>query len=289
MQKAARTTEARTPDDPFEDHCWKDVIPADVIELYSNYRREVGVGPSPALVAIDLYELVYQGGAKPVPQVMKAYPNSCGEHAWAAIAPTKRLFAAARAAGLAVFYSTGDARPQSQPKNVRATRRQGVRVDPELYAIRPEFKPQPEDVVITKVRASAFFGTPLAAHLTQLGVRASSLRRKHLGLRARSAVDAIPRFHVTGRGMLLDRAPSRKGQPLRHAPQVRRRAPRRRGRRALERCGPGHDGAPRRRVAVITGGGHGTARLTRSDWRQKARRSSSPRSTRSPPRRSPRT
>src|SRR5437773_1645639 len=98
MQKAAtRVTEPRRQDDPFEDHCWKDIMPPDVIELYSNYRREVGVGPSPALVAIDLYELVYQGGAKPVAQVMKIYPNSCGEYAWAAIAPTKRLFAAARA------------------------------------------------------------------------------------------------------------------------------------------------------------------------------------------------
>jgi len=200
MQKAAtRASEAHRHDDPFEDHCWKDIMPPDVIELYSNYRREVGVGPSPALVAIDLYELVYQGGAKPVPQVMKTYPNSCGEYAWAAIAPTKRLFAAARAAGLPIFYSTGDTRPQSQPKNVRATRRQGVSIDRELYSIRPEFKPGPDDVVITKVRASAFFGTPLAAHLTQLGVQSVILCGESTsGCVRASAVDAYSHgFHVT--------------------------------------------------------------------------------------------
>ena len=200
MQKAAgKAAEARRHDDPFEDHCWKDIMPPDVIELYSNYRREVGVGPSPALIAIDLYELVYQGGAKPVPQVMKAYPNSCGEYAWAAIAPTKRLFAAARAAGLPVFYSTGDTRPQSQPKNVRATRRQGVSTDRELYSIRPEFKPAPDDVVITKVRASAFFGTPLAAHLTQLGVKSVIVCGESTsGCVRASAVDAYSHgFHVT--------------------------------------------------------------------------------------------
>src|SRR5258708_34173882 len=101
---------------------------------------------------------------------MKAYPNSCGEHAWAAIAPTKRLFAAARAAGLPVFYSTRDTRPQSQPKNVRATRRQGMNDERDLYGIRPEFKPRPEDVVITKRRATAFFAPPLPAHPTHLGV-----------------------------------------------------------------------------------------------------------------------
>ena len=42
---------------------------------------------------------------------------------------------------------------------------------PVKYAIRPEFKPKPQDVVITKQRASAFFGTPLVVHLTQLGVQ----------------------------------------------------------------------------------------------------------------------
>jgi nicotinamidase-related amidase len=200
MQKAIRgLTQAHSLEDPFEDHCWKDIVPADVIELYSNYRREVGVGPSPALIAIDLYELVYQGGAKPVPQVMKKYPNSCGEYAWAAIAPTQRLFAAARAAGLPVFYSTGDTRPQSQPKNVRATRRQGVRIDAAMYAIRPEFAPHPGDVVITKVRASAFFGTPLAAHLTQLGVKSVIVCGESTsGCVRASAVDAYSHgFHVT--------------------------------------------------------------------------------------------
>ena len=211
MQKAAgRLTQARGPGEPFEDHCWKDVIPPDVIELYSNYRREVGVGPSPALVAIDLYELVYQGGAKPVAEVMKAYPNSCGEYAWAAIEPTKRLFAAARAAGLPVFYSTRDTRPQSRPKDVRATRRQGEPVDPALYAIRPEFRPKPQDVVITKLRASAFFGTPLAAHLTQLGAQSVIMCGESTsGCVRASAVDAYSHgFHVAlAEECCFDRSP----------------------------------------------------------------------------------
>jgi len=54
------------------------------------------VGPSPALLAIDLYELVYEGGARPIAEILKTYPSSCGEHAGAAIEPTKRLFAAGR-------------------------------------------------------------------------------------------------------------------------------------------------------------------------------------------------
>ena len=157
--------------DPFEDHWWKDVVPADVLELYSHYRREVFVGPNPALLAVDLYELVYQGGPKPVAEVSRTYPSSCGEYAWRAIEPTRRLFAAARAAGIPVAYSTNETRPDSRPTPVWSTRRQRVPVAPELYAIRPEFKPQAGDIVIHKLRASAFFGTPLIAHLTQLGVQ----------------------------------------------------------------------------------------------------------------------
>ena len=157
--------------DDFENHCWKDIVPPDVLDIYSHYHRKTFVGPSPALLAIDLYELAYQGGAKPVAQLHKTYPSTCGENAYAAIEPTKRLFAAARAAGLPVFYSTGDTRAESRPSHVTATKRNKPPVDPADYAIRPEFKPQPQDVVITKQRASVFFGTPLVAHLTQLGVQ----------------------------------------------------------------------------------------------------------------------
>lgn len=182
----------------FEDHCWRDVISTDVLAIYSQYRREVFLGPSPALLAIDLYELVYQGGPRPVSELVETYPSSCGEYAWAAIEPTKRLFAAARTAGIPIFYSTGDARPNSQPEHFGVTRRRGPRTEGSGYAIRPEFKPEPGDVVITKQRASAFFGTPLQAHLTQLGVRTVILCGETTSgcLRA-SAVDAHSHgFHV---------------------------------------------------------------------------------------------
>jgi len=187
-QGAASTAET---DGDSQDHCWRDVIPEEVRNLYAHYRRESEFGPAPALIAIDLYELAYQGGALPVSEVAKSFPSSCGEYAWAAIKPTRRLFAAARAAGLPIFYSTSEMRPDSRPKAVRATKRRGIPLDPALYEIRPEFQPQPQDTVIRKSRASAFFGTPLAAHLTQLGVRSVIMFGESTSgcLRA-SAVDA---------------------------------------------------------------------------------------------------
>jgi maleamate amidohydrolase len=157
--------------DAFEDHCWRDVIPEEVLDLYSHYKRPVTVGPQAALLAIDLYELAYQGGPRPVAEVSKTYPSSCGEYAWNAIEPTKRLFAAARAAGLPIIYTTSDTRPDSKPNSIRATRRNSIKTDPDVFAIRPEFAPVAGDIVITKQRASAFFGTPLIAHLTLLNVQ----------------------------------------------------------------------------------------------------------------------
>src|SRR5215216_1688702 len=126
----------------FEDHCWKDVVSSEILAIYRQYERRTFVGPAPALLAIDLYELAYQGGAKPVIDLLETYPMSCGEYAWAAIQPTKRLFASARAAGIPVFYSTNDVRSTSRPTAVRATKRRPDPKDLEHYAIRPEFKPQ---------------------------------------------------------------------------------------------------------------------------------------------------
>src|SRR2546423_757933 len=73
----------------FEDHCWKDVVSPEALEIYRAYEREIFVGERPALLAIDLYNLAYEGGARPVRELVGEHPSSCGEHAWAAIEPTR--------------------------------------------------------------------------------------------------------------------------------------------------------------------------------------------------------
>jgi nicotinamidase-related amidase len=184
--------------DDFENHCWKDIVSAEVLDIYSHYARKTFVGASPALLAIDLYELSYQGGARPVAELHKTYPSACGEHAHAAIPPTQRLFASARAAGLPVFYTTQDTRPDSLPTRINATKRNRPSRNASDYVIKAEFKPQPGDVVITKQRASAFYGTPLMAHLTQLGVQTLIVCGESTsGCVRASAVDAYSNgFHV---------------------------------------------------------------------------------------------
>jgi nicotinamidase-related amidase len=155
--------------DAFEDHCWRDLVPREIVDVYRFYRRETFVGPRPALLAIDLYNLVFEGGPRPVAEVVQAHPSSCGVHAWSAIAPLQELFALARSRGLPIFYTTVETRKEAGPGQVRATNR-AARVGDDAYRIREEFRSEPGDVVIYKERASAFFGTPLIAHLHRRGV-----------------------------------------------------------------------------------------------------------------------
>ncbi len=152
--------------DAFEDYCWKDIVSAETLEIYAAYRRDLFVGPRPAVLAIDLYKKAYLGGNRRVSEVNREFSGSCGEHAWNAIAPTQALFKAARRAGVPVVYTTRHADTRGVQSTLRRMGRQGE----DIYAIQPGLEPEPDDLVIYKERASAFFGTPLSAHLRRMGI-----------------------------------------------------------------------------------------------------------------------
>jgi maleamate amidohydrolase len=184
----------------FENHCWADVIPAADLELYAGWRRATGVGPRPALLAIDLYNLVYRGGPYSPYDLNEHYPNTCGIYAHRAIEPTKRLLASARLANVPIFYCTQDIRPNNRPPGAVSTRRQRPLGESEnAYAIFPEFAPASSDIVIYKQRASAFQGTPLLSHLAILGVQSIvACGESTSGCVRASVVDAYSSgFHVS--------------------------------------------------------------------------------------------
>ena len=139
----------------FEDHSWKDVIPAEDIATYKTFRRETHVGKRPALLMIDFYNQVYRGGAKPPHELAEEFPMTCGVYAWNALEPTKKLLAAARAAGIPVIYTTSARGVSGLNATARDARAAKKRADD--YAIFPDVAPTDDEIVIVKERASGFF------------------------------------------------------------------------------------------------------------------------------------
>ena len=108
----------------FEDHCWKDVVSPEILKTYTPYHRETYIGQRPALLAIDLYNLAYEGGPKEPHELVDTYKSSCGVYAHNAIKPTQELFALARSLKLPVFYTTTETRKEAKPDAIYATNRQ---------------------------------------------------------------------------------------------------------------------------------------------------------------------
>lgn len=154
-----------------ERHIWEDVIDDEIREIAGNYETRRGFRARPALLCIDNYNAVFGDYPEPVLEAMKRYPSSCGLAAWEAIKPTKRLMTAARKAGIPVIHTTRDDISQSGRSSLSSTKRIRRDSNPAWdHAFFRELVPDDGELVIRKTRASAFFGTSLIAHLTQMDV-----------------------------------------------------------------------------------------------------------------------
>jgi maleamate amidohydrolase len=136
----------------FEDYCWKDVIDPETLQIYQAYRRKIFVGDNPAVLAIDLYNKAYLGGDRPVREVDREFPGSCGENAWRAIPPTQSLFSAARRAGVPVIYTTRHV----DTAGVHSTYRNVGRNPDDVYDIKVELAPKPGELVIVLVEECTY-------------------------------------------------------------------------------------------------------------------------------------
>ena len=135
-------------------------------ELEADYSGvfdgRIGFGRRPALLSIDFMNAYTTEGAPLfAPGVVDA------------VAASVDLYRATRAAGIPIIYTRVQFHESGIDGGMFVRKvpalRQLVAGEP-LADIVPELAPQPEDLVIVKQYASSFFGTPLAATLTALGV-----------------------------------------------------------------------------------------------------------------------
>jgi maleamate amidohydrolase len=126
------------------------------------FQDRFGFGRSPAIVVVDFAygwtDEAYAGGSRRLNGPVEA---------------TRRLLDAARAAALPVVYTTSPWRPHSgdQPFKSAADKSPLFRPwDERACRIDQRIAPRPEDLVLEKENASAFFGTHLAPYLIGHGV-----------------------------------------------------------------------------------------------------------------------
>ena len=163
----------------------------DKLHLQATQRegRRLGFGRRPALLLIDLYRGVFGDRPQPLLEAIKEWPSSCGLDAWEALPHIQSLLSTARETGMPVIHVTGLPEHESgigrQPARYEGagqTTEFGGRYgrtdhiadyDNKMrrrYDIIDEVAPIAGEVVLRKAANSAFFGTPLVAHLSGLGV-----------------------------------------------------------------------------------------------------------------------
>jgi maleamate amidohydrolase len=163
---------------------WNDFLtPRDqAVFAESGYGQPAGLGERPVVLVVDVNHNFCGDRPEPLLDSIKRWRNSCGEDAWEALPHIRTLVDRAHERQVPVIYTTGiDYRPDAfdagrwQAKNRRFAETIGgdpdrVRIGNQIVA---PIAPEPRDIVISKGKPSAFFGTLLPSFLTSL--RADSL------------------------------------------------------------------------------------------------------------------
>ncbi len=155
---------------------WEKFLTAEDKKVFdaAGYAEPAGYGERPAVLVIDVSYAFTGDRDEPILESIRTWPNSCGEHAWRAVPHLRRLLAAAREKGLPVIYTTAEYRGDKWDygswswKNRRAPEWEGREQKRDGNDIIDEIAPHPQDIVVHKLKPSAFHGTPLKSFLTLL-------------------------------------------------------------------------------------------------------------------------
>lgn len=145
----------------------------DIFEA-AGWAQPQGFGKRPILLIIDVNYNFCGDKPEEILASIKDWPLSCGACAWVAIEHIKALLAAARAKGVPIIYTTARFRPDGwdagswnwKNKRNHETVRAARAVDGN--SIVAGIAPLPADIVLEKLKPSAFHGTPLRGHLNLL-------------------------------------------------------------------------------------------------------------------------
>ncbi|MDB5084598.1 MAG: hydrolase [Bacilli bacterium] len=142
----------------------------------AGYNARGGFGNRPAVLIVDVNYAFCGHKNEPILDSITTWRNSCGEDAWDAIPYIQSLLSAAREQHIPVFYTTGKDRREDgfdaggwNRKNTRAGQEHGASGYRGNQIVQ-EIAPLESEIVIEKLKPSAFFGTPLTGYLVDLGI-----------------------------------------------------------------------------------------------------------------------
>jgi maleamate amidohydrolase len=142
---------------------WRDIFNDTELSGYraGGHGQRIGFGRKAAVVVVDMINLY----------VSPRFALGHGENIPAVVAANKRLITTARAKGLPVFFSNVGLRRSAAEKGVWGIKVGGSKeITTEADTIVPELAPVDGDIIVTKAKASVFFGTQLASMLVSLGI-----------------------------------------------------------------------------------------------------------------------
>lgn len=180
---------------------WTGIVSDDEVRRYeaAGFGREGGLGKRPALLIIDVQYRTIGTRELPFWDSIGEFKTSCGEAGWQAVRHIAPLLARFRALGLPVLYPHVAPKQSFDQGRLAAKVPDLMTVDASGYDFVAEVAPRDGDILLPKKHPSAFFGTPLASYLIDLGCDGVVVTGcTTSGCVRSSVVDAFAyNFHVT--------------------------------------------------------------------------------------------
>ena len=166
------STASKGGDEPRPPRPWDGYIPEDELAVYreAGFGREVGIGERPALLVIDVQYRSTGRKPTPLPDALKESPSSCGEAGWHALPQISRLIEIFRKLRFPILYPYVAPKLPHSAGQFEAKIPGLMSIPEEGYAFHDDVKPIDGDILIPKIHASAFNGTPLVRHLVGMGI-----------------------------------------------------------------------------------------------------------------------
>ena len=141
----------------------------------AGYGKKLGLGRRPALFIIDVHYNFVGEKPEPILEAVKKFRTSTGERGWAAVHQTVPLLEFVRSKNWPVLYTVSERRADLLDSGIQTGKshrgqEKSIVEGTRATEIVEELAHQPPDLLISKRKPSAFFGTPLMSHLNFLDV-----------------------------------------------------------------------------------------------------------------------